>query len=139
MKNVKLVYTQQISSEKELKGFHQKFISEGYEGSIVRWGDKGYKVNGRSENLLKYKDFQDMALKITDVIPSEQRPTWGQFTFSLKGKTFSCGMKFSHSEREKILKNKNNYIGKTAELRYFELSEDGIPRFPVCVGIRLDK
>ena len=48
-------------------------------------------------------------------------------------------MKFSHAEREEILINKENYIGKTAEIRFFEYTEDGIPRFPVAVGIRLDK
>ena len=29
--------------------------------------------------------------------------------------------------------------GKTAEIRFFEYTDDGLPRFPVCVGIRLDK
>jgi len=137
--HIETVYTQKISSEEELKGYHQKFLGEGYEGSILRWSNNGYKINGRSEHLLKYKDFQDMSLPIIDVRPSEQRPKWGQFVFSLKGQEFSCGMKFSHDERKQILINKKDYIGKTAELRYFELSEDGIPRFPICVGIRLDK
>ena len=45
----------------------------------------------------------------------------------------------SHQEKEEMLSNKDEYIGKTAEIRYFEESEDGIPRFPVMVGIRLDK
>ena len=48
-------------------------------------------------------------------------------------------MKFSHKEREEILTNKVDYIGKIAEVRFFEYSEDGIPRFPVCHGFRLDK
>ena len=48
-------------------------------------------------------------------------------------------MKYSHAEREEILTNKAKYIGKVAELRFFEFSEDGIPRFPVMAGIRLDK
>jgi hypothetical protein len=48
-------------------------------------------------------------------------------------------MKFSHEERELILTNKHEYIGQVAEIRFFEYSEEGIPRFPVCVGFRLDK
>jgi hypothetical protein len=48
-------------------------------------------------------------------------------------------MKFSHAEREEILINKENYIGKKAEIRFFEYTDGGIPRFPVCVGFRLDK
>jgi ATP-dependent DNA ligase len=55
-----LVPTYRITSENELIEYHQKFISEGYEGSIIRYGEEPYKVNGRSSNLLKYKDFKDM-------------------------------------------------------------------------------
>ena len=47
--------------------------------------------------------------------------------------------KFSKEERREWLINKNKYIGKTAELRFFEFSDTGVPRFPVCIGIRLDK
>ena len=38
-----------------------------------------------------------------------------------------------------ILKNKEMFIGKKAEIRFFEYTDDGLPRFPVCFGIRLDK
>ena len=138
-KHLEVVNTAVVENEKSLQSYHKKYLADGYEGSIVRWGHEEYKVNGRSAHLLKYKDFQDMAIKINDVKPSEQRPEWGQFVFTHKGHEFSCGMKFSHDERKEILNNKKEYIGKTAELRYFELSEDGVPRFPVCVGIRLDK
>ena len=48
-------------------------------------------------------------------------------------------MKFSHAEREEILQNKDQYIGQMAEIRFFEYTEDGLPRFPVCHGFRLDK
>jgi DNA ligase-1 len=128
-----------ISSEKELFKYHSKFINEGYEGSIIRHGNEGYECNKRSSSLLKYKDFQDIAAKIIDVLPADQRPEQGVPVLEYKGKTFQAGMKFSHAEREEWLKNKKDYIGKTAEIRFFEYSEDGIPRFPVCVGIRLDK
>lgn len=133
------VDTNKIYNEKELQKYHAQFIQEGYEGSIVRWGEKGYKLNSRSENLLKYKDFQDIALPILDIIPASQRPEWGVPQFELKGKKFEAGMRYSHKEREDFLKNKSKYIGKTAEIRFFEYSDDGIPRFPVMVGIRLDK
>lgn len=133
------VPTSPIAGETTLKYYHQKFLSEGYEGTIIRHGDEGYKKNGRSSSLLKYKDFKDIALPIIDVVASEQRPTWGQPIFEFYGKQFSAGMKYSHAEREEFLKNKKDYIGKTAEIRFFEYSEEGIPRFPVMVGIRLDK
>lgn len=133
--NIELVPTFVINNEEDLKSRHAAFIKEGYEGTIVRWGTAPYKVNGRSSNLLKYKDFKDMACEVIDVIPSDARPEQGVIVC----KGFRAGLKFSHAEREEILRNKHKYIGQTAEIRYFEETDDGLPRFPVCVGFRLDK
>lgn len=138
MNNIKLVPTYQISKENEIAKFHAIFLKDGYEGSIIRHGKEGYKKNGRSSNLLKYKDFKDIDAKITDVVPADQRPSWGTPVLEYMGKSFQAGMKFSHAEREKWLKNKKDYIGQTAIIRFFEWTDDGLPRFPVCVGTRLD-
>ena len=135
----RLVPTFRIKNEKELSSFHSKFVHAGYEGSIVRWGDAGYKINGRSENLLKYKDFKDVACIIVDIEPAEQRPEWGVPVLEHNGKHFRAGTKMSHEERKQFLINKQDYIGKMAEIRYFEETDEGIPRFPVYYGIRLDK
>lgn len=137
--NVEIVETYKVTSIEEVKKYHSKFISEGYEGTMIRWGNEGYKINGRSSNLLKYKEFIDITAKVVDVVPSDKNPEQGVVHCEYKGQTFGCGMKFSHSEREEILLNKKDYIGKTAEIRFFEFTDDGVPRFPVCVGFRIDK
>ena len=140
MDNIKLTETFQINSKEELLTYHARFVSEGYEGTMVRINNGGYELNKRSSNLLKFKDFQDIACRIVDVQPSEKRPDQGSFVCEMKdGKTFGCGMRFTQEQRREVLENKENYIGKTAEIRFFEYSNDGIPRFPVCVGLRLDK
>ena len=138
--NVEIVPTYVLKDEDDLKKYHTRFIAQGYEGSIIRWGDAGYKTAGRSSNLLKYKDFIDITAKVVDVIPSEKRPEQGIVLAKLDdGRLFSTGMKFSHAERQQILIDKADYIGQTAEIRFFEYTDDGLPRFPVCVGFRLDK
>jgi len=140
MNNIKLVPTYEISNKQELDKYHSKFIAEGYEGTIVRHGSAGYESNKRSSSLLKYKDFLDISCTIKDVQPTEKRPEHGMFICSMPdGKDFGCGMKFSFAEREKFLKEKESYVGLTAEIRFFEYTDEGLPRFPVCVGIRLDK
>ena len=73
------------------------------------------------------------------ITPNEANPLHGTPHFELRGKSFKSGVKMSYEDREDLLQNKNKYIGKTAEIRFFEYSENGIPRFPVMVGIRLDK
>lgn len=137
---VELVPTFIIFNEEQLKEKHSEFVRWGYEGSIIRHTDDGYKPNGRSRSLLKYKDFIDEAYKIVDVIPLEARPDQGQFVCELpNGETFKAMIKGSFDERRETLENKDEYIGKTAEIRFFEFTDDGVPRFPVAHGIRLDK
>jgi len=137
--NVETVATILINSEEELKEYHNRFINDGYEGTIVRTDDTKYEFNKRSNSLLKYKHFFDEACKIIDVVPNEAIPTQGTIVCELNGKTFKCNMKMSHVERELILITKDEYVGKTAEVRFFEYTDDGIPRFPVFCGVRLDK
>ena len=140
LEHVKISNTVWSVTKDMIKSYHEKFLAEGYEGSIIRHGDDGYKVKGRSSSLLKYKDFIDEAFEIIDVVPSEKSPEQGIFECKTKeGQIFRCGMKFSHEEREDILLNKTNYIGKMAEIRFFEWTDGGLPRFPQAVGVRLDK
>jgi DNA ligase 1 len=47
--------------------------------------------------------------------------------------------KESHKEREEILSNKIDYVGKIANIRFFEYTDDGLPRFPVFYGFYLDR
>lgn len=136
---VKLVATRVITSEKELKASHSEYLGQGYEGTIIRHGDEGYQVNKRSSSLLKYKDFIDIAVPIVDVIPMDARPLQARLVCKNDVGEFKANLKFSHAVREEILANKDKYIGMTAEIRFFEYTDSGLPRFPVCVGFRLDK
>jgi len=141
-KNIELVPTILVKNEAELKKVHAQFVADGYEGTIVRHGDEPYKSNARSSNLLKYKDFLDISLEIIDIIPCTQRPTWGKPVFhwpGAKNDRLEAGMKFSHAYRETFLACKDMYIGKIAELRFFQYSENGVPWFPVMHGYRLEK
>lgn len=140
MKNIKIVPTYKVNEE-DVATYHSKFLEKGYEGSMIRHGKDGYKINGRSDALLKYKDFIDETWTIIDVEPAEQRPEWGVPVFeAVTGEKFRAGTKMSHDERKALLQNKGNFIGQTAEVRFFEYTDGGlIPRFPLMVGIRLDK
>lgn len=136
------VPSQQIDNEAELKAVQTEYLNDGFEGTMVRWGNAGYKINGRSSNLLKYKDFIDITRPIKDVIPNDRNPEHGTPIFDWPGAIdgiLKAGTKMSHAEREDLLKNKEDYIGQTAEIRFFEYSDTGVPRFPVMVGYRLDK
>jgi len=137
--NIEIVPTYKVNSLDELKGWHKQFLSQGYEGTIVRTDNTHYEFNKRSKSLLKYKDFIDETYEIVDVIPNEADTTQGTVICKINDTTFKCNMKVSIDERKEILKNKNEYIGQLAEVRFFEFTDGGIPRFPVYHGIRIDK
>lgn len=139
LEHIEVVETTILNNVEDLKAYHAENIARGYEGTMVRWGNDGYKLDGRSSNLLKYKDFEDDVFKVKDIVPSERRPEQGLVVLEHEGLTFKATPKMSNSEKEELLKNKDQYIGQVAEIRYFELTDGGIPRFPVCVGFRLDK
>ncbi len=132
----------EVFNEDEVVSFFEQFVREGYEGLMVKISKSGYKSNARVSELLKYKKFIDIQLPILDVIPADQRPDWGipvYFWEGAKDNILRSNTKMSHEQRIDLLKNKEEYIGQIAEVRFFEYSNEGVPRFPVTVGIRLDK
>lgn len=142
--HIELVEYTLIGTLKDLQEMHELYLAAGYEGTIIRLGNGLYKINGRSKDLIKWKDFIDIACKIISIGPAKKRATWGRPVVEwLKDDgsviQFPCATKMSHKNREDLLINAADYIGKTAEVRYFEEFKSGTPRFPVMVGIRLDK
>ena len=51
-------------------------------------------------------------------------------------KIFNSNIKGTHEYLAEILVNKENYIGKQATIKFFELTPDGIPRFPYAIAFR---
>lgn len=139
-KGIKLVYvpTVEVKDEKELKALHDKWVKEGFEGAIVRNKKGLYKVKHRSKDLQKYKEFVDKEFIIVGGHEGSG-PDAGTVVFEVKtksGKVFSVRPKGTREERTEWLSDIKNIIGKELTVRYQNLSEDGIPIFPVGVAIR---
>ena len=130
-------------TEEERMIEHEKIKALGYEGTIGRYPDFIYEPNKKSQKLIKFKDFVDEAFLVLDAIPGDKMEDQAKLVLkapegALKP-TFEAALAMTHKEREEVLLNKENYIGQTAEVRFLEYSEYGIPRNAVCVGFRLDK
>jgi ATP-dependent DNA ligase len=129
-----------VLSESNIEILRSVYVDEGYEGAMVRWGNAPYKTNGRSDNLLKLKIMEDLALVIQDIVPNEADPTQGTPIVHLEdGTIVRCNVKGSHEERRHLLSHKQEYIGQKAEVRFFGYTDDGSLRHPTYYGIRHDK
>lgn len=139
---IKLVKTLRVKSPEDIKKQHEIWLSEGYEGTIVRVDNCKYE-NKRSKSLLKFKDFIDEEFKIIDVIEGEggRTGTIGKFIMDLgeNGKTFKSNVKGNFEYLRFIWENRKKYIGKSATVKYFQRTPDNIPRFPYVIKIDRDE
>lgn len=136
----RLVPTYEVKSRKDVEKYHEKFLEEGYEGSILRL-DLGDYENKRSKQLLKKKDFVDEEFVIVDVEEGvgARTGTVGRFTMEMKdGRQFGSNIKGDFTYLADLLKKKKKLIGKRATVKYFNLTPDGIPRFPYVIKIDRD-
>jgi ATP-dependent DNA ligase len=120
-----------------IERYHTQFLEEGYEGSIVRI-DLGDYENKRSKQLLKKKDFFDGEFEIVNFEEGKgnRSGTAGNVILKLKdGRTFGAGIKGTREFVRDIFLKKDSLIGKTATIKYFQETPDGIPRFGVATQI----
>lgn len=136
--NIKIVNTMRADDEAQVMSFHKQVVSEGFEGTMVRDPASLYEIGKRSYSLLKLKDFQDAEYRIVNVIDGDGSDS-GLAIFELEtptGQKFNCRPEGSQENRAELYKNRKELVGLFLTVRYFELSKDGVPIFPVGVGIR---
>jgi DNA ligase-1 len=134
-KYIKICEHTLIESPKEIETNLQKYLRAGFEGLMLNIYDGKYEQK-RSKNILKYKLFQDCEAEITDIIEGlgNRSKMFGYAKLRLdNGKEFDSNARGNEESYKKILKNKADYIGKRATIRYQNLTPDGIPRFPVII------
>jgi DNA ligase-1 len=131
-----MVETHVVNDEDEVTEWYENYVERGYEGQMLR--TDGVYENKRSKNLLKHKSFIDEEYTIIDICEGEgnRAGTAGYFVFQTKdGKRFKSNVKGTWEETAEMLKNKKQLIGKEATVKYFNLTPDGIPRFPYVISI----
>lgn len=123
---------------------------KGYEGLILRAAEMPYQ-RGRTSDLLKVKKFSSAEYVIEDILPTEMNMKnidgtmspvrcAGSLIIRHKGNPVGVGGGFTLEQRLEFLRNKDEYIGRTITVKFFEETKDayGNPslRFPIFVGFR---
>jgi len=130
------VKTDHIDNINDLLAYYEDYTMDGYEGQMIRL-DKEYESK-RSKSLLKYKSFIDEEYTILDVVEGEGNKTGmvGSFVFESKtGHIFNSSPKYNWEECKELWKQRQELIGKSATVKYFNLTPDGVPRFPYVINI----
>ena len=119
---------------------HHTFVGQGYEGAILRQLGGIYQIGKRSNNLAKLKCMSEEDFRILDAVPGR-----GKFSDvavfvceTPQGAQFSCNAPGSLGERKMFLQDRSLWEGRQLSVKFFGLTDDGLPRFPVGKVVRFD-
>jgi len=136
---VKIVPTYEVKTHDELEQIHRQMNEEGHEGTIFRVPTGVYAPRARSKDLLKRKDFETEEYRIVGFTEADGRDI-GTVIWVVEvapgGSRFSVRPRGSLEQRRQWYTNGSQYLGKMLTVRFQNLSEAGIPRFPVGLSIR---
>jgi len=129
---LKVVETTWCANQEELDAKYSEYTEDGYEGQMVR-KDAPYE-NKRTKSLLKRKEFTTEEFEVVNML--EGLGNWSGYTkrFILKtpeGKEFGSGIRGTQEQLKKLWDSKKTPNWVTC--RFFNLTPDGIPRFPVAI------
>jgi len=122
---------------------HELFLADGYEGTIVRVdSDAGYEQK-RTKNLLKHKNFQDKEFPILAIEEGTGNRSgmagYAVLKLNKKGKTFRANIMGNRDFLRTLLARRDEVIDKDATVTFFNLTPDGVPRFPRIKVIHVTK
>ena len=137
--SIQYVPAKLVDSYNYARDLHATFLSEGYEGSIIRL-DGLYK-HGRSYDLMKFKDFSDTEATIIgyELGKGKRQGTLGKFIMlDDEGIQFGCppGKGYTYKDLANMLLKVNDYIGQRATFTYFQRTKAGSYRHPLFKCIR---
>lgn len=143
IKNIEFAETILVNSFEEIENFKEKFISEGYEGIILRSMYDEYYFGSRKKNILKYKREYTSEFVIVDIIVknityiNNVKRTHIVFVMKndINNSTFECVPFGDESYRQYVLNNKEQFIGKLATVKY--RGRTGVYKLPFHANVEL--
>jgi hypothetical protein len=111
-----------VTSDAEVLKWRDHWISEGFEGTVIRETDAEYAFGFRPSTIRKCKTHMDSEFLIIDLIPKPTDDTLPLFVLKndINDETFECNPSGNWDYQRELLKGKENLIGKYATVRYRE-------------------
>ena len=132
------VETRWVKTKKDLPIVHKQYMDAGYEGTMIREPSSVYEIGKRSNYLLKLKDFKTDEYKVIGMRECNGKdvgtPTWVCLTEN--GQEFTVRPEGTQEKRREMFKNGDKYMGKMLTVKYQNLTDLGVPRFPVGIAFR---
>lgn len=118
-----------VSGWDNIEALHDTYVSEGFEGVVIRNPDKLYKPGGRTNDMIKVKKYKSEDFKVIGYKLGLRGSEDMTFTCELEdGRTFEAMPVGDRDTKEEYVENfETKYKGHKAECTYFNYSDEGIP------------
>ena len=128
------------SSWNAMMDLHNEYVSEGWEGLVIRDPDKVYRPNGRTNDMIKIKVYKDDCFKVVGIEGGLRGSEDMVFIMEMKdGRTFKAKPFGDRAQKEEYWENfEDKYKGHIGECKFFYYSDDGIPLQPAFKAFRDD-
>lgn len=130
----------EVSGWDNMKKLHDEYVSEGFEGLVIRDPSKPYKPNGRTNDMIKIKQYIDETFKVVGYELGLRGSEDMCFICEMEdGRTFKAMPLGDRSVKAEYIDNfEEKYNGHLGDCKYFELSDEGKPCQPKFLAFRFD-
>lgn len=135
----------QFLPQESIKGFdnmkklHDKWVSEGWEGAVIRNPDSIYKPGSRGNDWIKIKVYQDAEYPIVGISEGLRDEDMCFILETPNGQKFNCKPMGDREQKQWYREHINELIGKNLTIKYFEMSGvegSEVPQQPIGICIR---
>lgn len=128
------VPTAEVHNELQVQVKHNEFVQAGYEGAMLRLPEGKYEQGARSRSLLKVKEFDEAEFPFLRWELGQREEDLIAVLLNEDGAEFRAKMMGNRKEKEVMYQL--GITPKELTVKYFGLTDDGIPRFPIGKAIR---
>lgn len=136
---IQIVPHELIAGEEYIKKLHDEYVAEGWEGLVIRDPEAKYKPGGRTQIMVKWKEYKDSEYKIIGLSEGLREEDMCFIMVTPEGQQFNCKPIGDREQKQWYREHIDELIGKMATIKYFEMSgKEGsqIPQQPVMIAIR---
>ena len=137
---IQFVPQEEVIGWDNMMKLHNQYVSEGWEGLVIRDPDALYRPNGRTNDMIKIKIYKDDCFKVIGKEAGLRGSEDMVFIMEMPdGRTFKAKPFGDREQKEEYWNNfESKYEGHIGECKFFYYSDDGIPLQPAFKAFRED-
>lgn len=127
-----------VQGLEQIMNQHNKAVSEGYEGLVIRDPEMPYKCGARDNRMLKIKEFSDGEFKILGLVEGLREEDMCFLMETTEGYQFKAKPIGTREDKQWYREHINEIIGKLGTIKYFGMTntECPVPNLPVFKSLR---